>query len=87
MSTENIRVQLTGKHPHAGEYGTVVAVDGLVTIDRPAGVSVDMVRVELENCPHGVAASYARRNELTIQRIVAPVARSHTANDALYGGE
>ncbi len=40
------RVELIGKHPHAGERGTIVR-----TAQTPVGPGLV---VKLENCPHGV---------------------------------
>lgn len=55
-----IRVQIVApNHPHAGEYGYIPVGDGgtIAVIEVCEGVP-KMVRVELEDCPHGTDACF-----------------------------
>lgn len=67
MSKDDIRVQLIGNHPHAGEYGTIPVIDDKVTLVAPLGLGKpDMVLVKLENCQHGETGCYARQAQMRL---------------------
>jgi len=57
MTKETIvRVQLTGSHPHAGEYGTITSINGKFPVTYVLGQQ--MFEIRLENCIHGVDSCF-----------------------------
>ena len=55
-----IRVQIVGKHPHTGEFGTIEVED-----DKTVKLNwLHMALVALEDCPHGVKECFAQKQNV-----------------------
>lgn len=66
---EDIYIVIVGDHPHTGERGHITVVDGKVTVERPlGGILGKMVRVELENCVHGVDGCFISPGQMRVLR-------------------
>lgn len=57
------RVKIVGgEHPHRGEHGRLTAE----RIQTPGGK--EMVRVDLEACPHGIAGCFVSEHDIKIAK-------------------
>ena len=59
-----LKVQIKGKHPHTGEFGTITVED-----DKTIKLNwLHMALVKLDNCPHGTDSCFAQKSNLRVVR-------------------